>query len=69
MPWEGTSPNCGKDSTPIGTTRGHDPQYKLVASTQHQSVGTHGGLDECKSTYGETCWSGWKTLWCQSDEE
>ncbi|PHH62683.1 hypothetical protein CDD81_6829 [Ophiocordyceps australis] len=71
--WHGSSPFCGRTSTPVGQT--HSSSQTLLLTTEHRSItdlceNVHGADypgESCCRTYYATCWTGYKRLWCSEE--
>ncbi|CAO3648626.1 unnamed protein product [Cunninghamella echinulata] len=60
--WDGSSPKCGETSANIGDCYNGS---RLIAWTKEDDIITlNERIGNCKSVYGNGCWSGYKRLWC-----
>ncbi|OQE82465.1 hypothetical protein PENNAL_c0036G03411 [Penicillium nalgiovense] len=62
--WFGNSPACGEVDNKIGDK--DKDGWVLVDWTKDVGISDKWGMGYCKSSYGNTCWSGYKRLWCKS---
>lgn len=60
--WDGSSPFCGETEHQIGDEVG---EKVLAAWTKHESIEDLSDLGYCAGSYGNSCWSGYKRLWCK----
>ncbi|KAF3023796.1 hypothetical protein E8E15_001966 [Penicillium rubens] len=64
--WFGNSPACGEVKNNIGD-RDKDG-WVLVDWTKDVGIDEKIGMGDCGgNAYGNTCWSGYKRLWCKSN--
>ncbi|KAI8596251.1 hypothetical protein EDD21DRAFT_388832 [Dissophora ornata] len=62
--WVGNSPGCGTTPSQLGATEVVDGEtWMLVDWTKGKDAYHFSG--DCRSEYGEGCWSGYKRLWCR----
>jgi hypothetical protein len=65
--WFGNSPACGEVKNNIGD-RDKDG-WVLVDWTKDVGIDEKIGMGDCGgNAYGNTCWSGYKRLWCKSSK-
>lgn len=63
--WDGSSPSCGETKHYLGEKVGDKYLAAWTRDMSKDGLKALGGLGSCSSEYGNTCWSGYKRLWCK----
>ncbi|KAJ5927597.1 hypothetical protein N7516_009370 [Penicillium verrucosum] len=64
--WHGSSPSCGGTSHDLGYTDADG--WELVKWSKDADIKhLRSSLGYCAGSYGSSCWSGYKRLWCKSN--
>ena len=65
--WRGSSPSCGETSYNLLDTDADG--WELVNWTKDVNLKRlRSSLGYCAGSYGNSCWSGYKRLWCKSSK-